>query len=148
MMHMSTGADEHNGAIHEPDAAWHTTKTSGSQASQRGGWLTVGVPGRRRSKIMPLRSRSSDTDPPKPTQLKVPAAEQHPPPPVAEHMTVALVPKASSDLQRTHERTQLSRTDLVNRAISFYEFADAEHHAGSELILRRPTGEEHIVKLL
>ncbi len=69
-------------------------------------------------------------------------------PPATERITVALVPKASADLQRTQARTQLSKTDIVNRAVSFYEFADAEQSAGAELILRRPTGEEHIVKLL
>ena len=39
---------------------------------------------------------------------------------------MALVPKAAADLQFTHERTRLSKTDIVNRAISLYEFIDAE----------------------
>lgn len=77
-----------------------------------------------------------------------PETSQGQAPPVAERITVALVPKASADLQHTQQRTHLSKTDIVNRAVSFYEFADAEQSAGSELIIRRPNGEEHIVKLL
>jgi hypothetical protein len=65
-----------------------------------------------------------------------------------ERIAVALVQKASADLQRTQARTQLSRTDILNRAVSFYAFVDAEQSSGSELILRRGQGEEHIVRLL
>jgi hypothetical protein len=79
-------------------------------------------------------------------ELPPPIAEL--PPPIAEQLTVPLIKKASSDLRRTHERTQLSRADIVNRAVSFYEFVDAEQHAGSELIIRRRNGEQHIVKFI
>jgi hypothetical protein len=70
------------------------------------------------------------------------------PPPVTERITVALVSRAASDLQRTLQRTQLSKTDVVNRAVSLYEFIDAEQSAGAEISIRRPNGEEHIIKLL
>jgi hypothetical protein len=69
-------------------------------------------------------------------------------PPIAERITVALVPKASADLRRTQRRTELSKTDIVNRAVSLYEFADAEQSDGAELIIRRSSGEEHVVRLL
>jgi hypothetical protein len=88
----------------------------------------------------PRSSRESNLNHPETSQTTSPA--------IAERITVALVPKASADLQRTQSRTQLSKTDIVNRAVSFYEFADAEQTAGSELIIRRPSGEEHIVRLL
>ena len=64
-----------------------------------------------------------------------------------EPITVALVLKAADDLQLTHERTNLSKTDIVNRAVSLYEFVDAELTAGAELIVRRD-GEEYLVKLM
>jgi hypothetical protein len=65
----------------------------------------------------------------------------------AGRITVALVDKAANDLQVTHERTHLSKTDIVNRALSLYEFVDSELSAGAELIVRRD-GKEHIIKLL
>jgi hypothetical protein len=70
-----------------------------------------------------------------------------PPATAGERVTVALVPKAVTDLQSTHERTRMSKTDIVNRAVSLYEFVEAEMSAGAELIVRRD-GEDHIVELL
>ena len=60
---------------------------------------------------------------------------------------VALVSKAATDLQSTHERTRMSKTDIVNRAVSLYEFVEAEMSAGAELIVRRD-GADYVVKLL
>ena len=68
-------------------------------------------------------------------------------PPVFDRITVALVPKAAKELQLLQDRTGLSKTDIVNRAISLYEFVDAEQGAGADLIVRRD-GKEHIIKLL
>jgi hypothetical protein len=64
-----------------------------------------------------------------------------------DRVTVALVPRAATDLQSTHERTHMSKTDIVNRAISLYEFVEAEMSAGAELIVRRD-GEDYVVELL
>jgi hypothetical protein len=58
-----------------------------------------------------------------------------------------LVDKAAADLQITHERTNMSRTDIINRAVSLYEFVDAETRAGAELIIRRD-GQDYLVKLM
>ena len=58
-----------------------------------------------------------------------------------------LVAKAAADLQNVHERTHLSKTDIVNRAVSLYEFVDAELSAGAELVVRRD-GQEYLIKLL
>ena len=64
-----------------------------------------------------------------------------------EQITVALVAQAAADLQRTHDRTRLSKTDIVNRALSLYEFIDAELNEGAELIVRRH-GRNHLLKFL
>jgi hypothetical protein len=70
-------------------------------------------------------------------------------PTVADRITVALIRRASDDLQRLQERTGLSKTDIVNRAISAYEFLEAQTQADHELIVRDPkTGETQIVRFL
>ncbi len=67
----------------------------------------------------------------------------------ADRITVALIPKASEDLLRLQERTSLSKTDIVNRAISLYEFIESQLQAGRDLIVRdRETGETQLVRLL
>ena len=70
-------------------------------------------------------------------------------PSVVDRITVALIPKASEDLQRLQDRTSLSKTDLVNRAITLYEFIDERTRTGQEIVLRdRETGETQTVVLL
>jgi hypothetical protein len=69
------------------------------------------------------------------------------PPATVDRITVALVARAAADLQATQDRTGLSKTDIVNRAISLYEFIDTELNDGGELIVRRD-GKEHLIKLL
>lgn len=75
--------------------------------------------------------------------------EQSAGPPAAScgRVTVTLVPKAATDLQNTHERTRMSKTDIVNRAISLYEFVEAEMSSGAEIIVRRD-GEDYVVEML
>jgi hypothetical protein len=66
-----------------------------------------------------------------------------------DRITVALIPKASDDLQRLQDRTGLSKTDIANRAISLYEFIESQSQAGKELIVRDPkTGESQLIRLL
>jgi hypothetical protein len=77
----------------------------------------------------------------------LPAAEPVERERIVDRVTVALVPKAAVDLQIVHDRTGLSKTDIVNRAISLYEFVDAELAGGAELIVRRD-GSDYFVKLL
>jgi len=68
---------------------------------------------------------------------------------VAERITVALIAKATDDLRKIQERTGLSKTDVVNRALTLYEFIDSTLAEGSELLLRnKETGETAIVRLL
>jgi hypothetical protein len=69
--------------------------------------------------------------------------------PGADRITVALIPKAGEDLQRLQDRTSLSKTDLVNRAITLYEFIDAQQRAGRDLLVRdNKTGETQTILIL
>lgn len=61
-------------------------------------------------------------------------------PETARVITVALVGQADADLKRLRDRTGMSETDLINRAISLYEFADAQKAAGGQLVIERPGG--------
>ena len=69
--------------------------------------------------------------------------------PSADRITVALIPKVGEDLQRLQDRTSLSKTDLVNRAITLYEFIDAQMREGRDVTVRDgETGETQIIRLL
>ncbi len=66
-----------------------------------------------------------------------------------ERITVALIPKAAEDLQRLQGTTGLSKTDIVNRAISLYEFFQSQIDNDGDVIVRdRETGETQLVKFL
>ena len=68
---------------------------------------------------------------------------------LTERITIILIPQASERLQRLEQRTDLSRTDLANRAITLYEFVDAQLRDGQEMIARnKETGEIRLVQLL
>jgi uncharacterized protein (DUF342 family) len=70
-------------------------------------------------------------------------------PTVVDRITVALIPKAGEDLQRLQDRTSLSKTDIANRAITLYEFIDAQMRAGRDILIRdNETGETQVVRLL
>jgi hypothetical protein len=66
-----------------------------------------------------------------------------------EILKVILIPKAGEDLRRLQERTNLSRTDLANRAITLYEFIDAQLRAGRDMIAwDKESGMTELVQLL
>jgi hypothetical protein len=70
-------------------------------------------------------------------------------PSTADRVTVALVPKAAGDLQQSVERTSLSKTDIINRAVTLFEFVDSRLSDGAELLIRDPaTGEIERIMLL
>ena len=51
--------------------------------------------------------------------------------------------------QRLQGATGLSKTDIVNRSISLYDFLQTQIDAGNDIIIRdRTTGETQIVKFL
>jgi len=56
---------------------------------------------------------------------------------VTMRITVGLIGKAARDLRRTQERSGLGLADIVNRAVSLYEFVDGRLAAGDQILLRR-----------
>lgn len=56
--------------------------------------------------------------------------------PVAERITVALIPKVAGILRRLQDRKNLSKTDIVNRAVTLYDFIDAQLDAGRDILIR------------
>jgi hypothetical protein len=77
----------------------------------------------------------------------LPASTDTPPVAPSERITVSLIPKVAADLQDVHDRTGMSKTDIVNRAITLYEFVEAELSAGAQLLVRSD-GELHRIKLI
>ena len=69
------------------------------------------------------------------------------PAPPPTRITVSLLEKAAADLRRTIDRTRLSQTDIVNRALTLYEFIDSELSTGAEIIVRRDGKDHHVVLL-
>lgn len=70
-------------------------------------------------------------------------------PQAVDRITVALIPQAGTGLQGLQDRTGLSKTDIANRAITLYEFIDAQMRAGRDVLIRDNTTEAiEIVRLL
>jgi hypothetical protein len=68
---------------------------------------------------------------------------------LGDRIMVTLIPKATEDLRLLHERTGLSKTDLMNRAVILYEFVDDQLGSGHDIIARnQATGETKLVKLI
>ena len=68
---------------------------------------------------------------------------------LAERITVALIPQAAEDLQHLQGRTGLSKTDLVNRAVSLYDFINTELGEGRDLLIRdNETEEIQVIRLM
>jgi hypothetical protein len=60
---------------------------------------------------------------------------------VGEHHTVILIPQVADQLRWLQKRTDMSPTDLTNRAITSYTFLEEQIQAGNELFVRnRRTG--------
>lgn len=62
-------------------------------------------------------------------------------------INIALISKAAADLARTHERARLSEVDIINRAITLYDFVDEELVSGATLLIRRADGSTFRVEL-
>ncbi|SDC77222.1 hypothetical protein SAMN05216174_104204 [Actinokineospora iranica] len=75
------------------------------------------------------------------------ATEKAARPGAVERLNVALVAEAADAVAKLQERTGLKKVDLVNRALSIYEFIDAELRAGNKVIIRDPDGVDQIVKI-
>jgi hypothetical protein len=62
---------------------------------------------------------------------------------------VVLIAKAGRDLEAACDREGLSETDVVNRAVSLYEFVTGAMAAGRDILVRdRESGETQLVRLL
>jgi hypothetical protein len=71
------------------------------------------------------------------------------PQPLGGHIAFALIPKAVDDLLGLQDRTGLSRTDVVNRAIISYAFIDEQTRAGQEILIRdKNTRETQLVRFI
>lgn len=69
--------------------------------------------------------------------------------PPAEQINIALIPMVSDQLRQLQERTNMSKTDITNRAITLYEFIDSQIQADREVLIRnKRTGEVQIVRIL
>lgn len=68
-------------------------------------------------------------------------------PTVSERINAALIRESSEALAKLQDRTGLSKTDAVNRAITVYEFIDAEIREGNEIIVRDSEGRDQVVKM-
>ena len=69
------------------------------------------------------------------------------PPETVRKITVSLVPGAAASLDLVRGRSGHSTTDIVNRAVSLYEFTDAEIRDGAQIIVRKD-GHDWMVRLL
>jgi hypothetical protein len=66
-----------------------------------------------------------------------------------ERITMALIAQVSEDLKILQARTGLSKTDVVNRAITLYEFIDAQLRAGKDILVRdQESGETLTIRIL
>ena len=59
-----------------------------------------------------------------------------------ERITVALTARVSKELASLRELTGLSKTDLVNRALSLYHLVDSERAKGQRLAFYDPETKE------
>jgi hypothetical protein len=67
----------------------------------------------------------------------------------ADRITVALIPQAAEDLQHLQDRTGLSKTDIVNRAVSLYDFINTQLREGRDLLIRDNEAKEtQVIRLM
>jgi hypothetical protein len=64
---------------------------------------------------------------------------------ISSRITIALIPEAEANLAALTARTGLSKTDLVNRAVTLYEFIDSEMKAGHQVLIRDQEGAISVV---
>ena len=60
---------------------------------------------------------------------------------------MALIAEAAEALEKLQTRTGLKKVDLVNRALTIYEFIDEELRAGGRILVRDPEGNDQLVKI-
>lgn len=65
-----------------------------------------------------------------------------------QRVTVNLIPRAVASLDRLAERTTMSKTDVINRALWIYDFIDGVAAEGGDVLVRPKDGEPELVKFL
>lgn len=60
----------------------------------------------------------------------------------ADRITIGLGRNVTDQMQWLQSQTGLSKTDIVNRAVSLYAFVAEEKAAGKELLVRDPASAE------
>ncbi|SMD14766.1 hypothetical protein [Kibdelosporangium aridum] len=68
-------------------------------------------------------------------------------PAVVDRVNVVLIEQAALALAKLLERTKFKKVDIVNRALTIYEYIDAEMREGNELVIRDPKGSEQRLKI-
>lgn len=64
-------------------------------------------------------------------------------------ITVALIRQASEALERLERNNNLSKTDIINRAISLYDFIDEQIRSGQDILVRdKDTGDVQVIRFL
>jgi hypothetical protein len=63
-----------------------------------------------------------------------------------ERITVNLTPKTAAALAAAMERDQLSKTEVVNRALRVYAFLAEAADTGQEVLVRNAAGETDRIK--
>jgi hypothetical protein len=69
-------------------------------------------------------------------------------PATADRLNVALIAEAAEALGKLQARTRMKKVDIANRALTLYEFVEAELRAGNELVIEAPNGTKQRVKIL
>lgn len=59
-----------------------------------------------------------------------------------ERVTVTLIPRAARELARLQEDTAMTRTDLINRAVSLYAFIHDQTAANDKELAIYDSGED------
>lgn len=68
---------------------------------------------------------------------------------LGKHIMVILIPSVADQLRCLQKNTNLSATDITNRAITAYAFLDEQMRAGNDLMVRDSwTGETKIVRFV
>lgn len=63
-------------------------------------------------------------------------------------ITVNLIPKADTALSNLMARTNLNRTDIVNRALQLYDYIDECTDNGEQLLVGELNGPCRLIKVL
>ena len=68
--------------------------------------------------------------------------------PVAERITIGLLPKTAKQLEDMKTSTGMSKADIVNRAITLYEYVTSSIEAGDSILIRRADGQLEQLRLI